>query len=399
MYSINFRLRYDKSITSNLRTVNVRLKIQGSYVQFGTSVKVPFSSWCQVQQTIKGYAVENSAKRSVLKQIEADLINLILRYPNMNAREIADIYTKPDIGAKPVYFVCQVYDRFIKDMKESMDGTTLELAKNTKQRWYNCKLHLVEFLDGKDLALEKIDYDFGRRLYLYLVKKPQKRNHTKLIGHDYAVRNLTYLNEVMEYAQRKRFIQYNVLDIEGFKRNPPKAIQALRIEHIEQLSLMKFAGTLEDSRVVFLAMTYSGINHCDLPKLSELKNTDVITFQVQRQKNNGKDIEKAIIPVIPELRELLERYDYQLPLHDVNVINRHLHIFESVLNVSINITTYTARKTAAKILSDRGVSIDVISKILGHTSVLTTQRYYLNVSQKRVENETKHLQFKQTIKP
>jgi integrase/recombinase XerD len=393
MYSINFRLRYDKSITSNQRTVNVRLKINGSYVQFATSVKVAVGSWCQEQQSIKGFSVENSAKRSLLKQIEADLINLILLNPNLSAREIADIYTKPDIGAKPVYFVLKVYDEYIKEMKESLDGTNLELAPNTKQRWYNCKLHLSEFMNGKDLDLDKLDYDFGRRLYLYLVKKPKKRNTQELIGHDYAVRNLTYLNEVMEYAQRKRYLQYNVLDIEGFKRNPPKKIQALEREHITQLSLMKCKGVLEDARVIFLAMVYSGINHCDLPKLADLKGDDCITFQVQRKKNNGKDVEKAIIPVIPELRKLLEKCNYQLPRHDINVINRHLHIFESLLDVSINITTYTARKTAAKILSEKGVTIDVISKILGHTSVLTTQRYYLNVSQKRVENETKHLQF------
>jgi len=393
MYSINFRLRYDKSITSHLRTVNVRLKINGSYVQFGTSVKVAVGSWSQEQQTIKGFSVENSAKRSLLKQIEADLINLILLHPNNSAREIADIYTKPDMGAKPVYFVLRVYDEYIRTMKESLDGTRLELAKNTKERWYNCKLHLQEFLQNKDLPIDDIDYDFGRRLYLYLVKKPQKRNFNKLIGHDYAVRNLTYLNEVLEYAQRKRYIQYNILDIEGFKRNAPKPIQALEYEHVTQLSLMKCKGVLEDARIIFLAMVYSGINHCDLPKLAALKDTDSITFQVQRKKNDGKDVEKAIIPVIPELRVLLERCNYQLPRHDINVINRHLHIFESVLGVSINITTYTARKTAAKILSDKGVSIDVISKILGHTSVLTTQRYYLNVSQRRVESETKHLQF------
>ena len=395
MYSINFRLRYDKSITSNVRTVNVRLKINGNYVQFGTSVKVHLSSWLQTTQTIKGFSNECSANRSALSQIKADLTNLMLQFPNHNARQIADIYCKPEIGVKRIWLVCDVYEYFIKNMKEAMDGTDLELAKNTKQRWYNCKNHLSEFLEGKDLDIDKIDYDFGRRLYLYLVKKKQGKNLQKTIGHDFAVRNLTYLNEVMEYAQRKRIIPYNVLDIEGFKRNPPKPIQSLEEKHILQLSMMKFNGTLEDARIVFLAMTYSGINHCDLPKLSELKGSDVITFQIQRKKNDGKDVEKAIIPVIPELRELLEKYDYRLPVHDVNVINRHLHIFESLLNVPIKITTYTARKTAAKLLHERGVSIDVISKILGHTSVLTTQRHYLNVSQKRVEFETKHLQFKQ----
>ena len=146
MYSINFRLRYDACIKHRYRTVNVRLKINGKCADFGTSVKVPFESWVQQTQTIKGYAPEYASMRSVLSQTKADLINLILLNPLLSSKEIKDLYCSPITEKvkppKPVVWLCEVYQQYITDKKECFNGTDLALKTNTLNRWYNCKLHL-----------------------------------------------------------------------------------------------------------------------------------------------------------------------------------------------------------------------------------------------------------------
>lgn len=323
----------------------------------------------------------------MLLQVESDLTELIRANPLRSAKQIRELYV---CGVVAPATLIKSYERFIKEKKESLDGTPLELSKNTKQRWYNCLSHLKEFLKDKEIELDSIDSDFGNRLYLYLIKKNKRRNITQKIGHDYAVRNITYLSNVLDFCKKKGLVQSNVLDIE-YTRNAPKEVQYLTYEQLEILAKMKFTGILEDVRVCFLCMAYSGLNHCDLGNLSRLKGNDTFTLNIDREKNKKRIQDKAIIPILPELRKLLEQYNYQLPLHDLNTTNRHLHVFEGVLGVDIVITTYTARKTAAMIFSERGVSIDVISKILGHTSIVTTQRHYVKVVEKRVYEETKHL--------
>lgn len=385
-YSINFRLRPQPTQKAK-QAIYVRLKIDGvTATDFATSILINPSQF--VNQTIRGNTDLDFTNRAMMLKTESDLIELIRTNQTKTAKQIRDLFCgKVNTPAT----LLNTYQKFIREKKECFDGTPLELSKNTLGRWYNCKLHLEEFMKGQDIELLSVDIDFGNRLYLYLIKKTQKKDKTKKIGHDYAVRNLTYLNNVLDFAKRKGLILANVLDIEGYTRNPPKDVESLTSEQLTTLASMRFTGTLEDARIVFLMIAYCGINHCDLHKLESLKDTDVIILKINRQKNDKKVVEKAIIPILPELRELLERYNYKIPNHDINVINRHLHTFEGLLKVSINITTYTARKTAAMLLFERGVSIDTISKILGHSNTITTQRHYVKVSEKRVIEDTKHL--------
>jgi integrase/recombinase XerD len=391
MYSINFRIRTEK-LQSDKRKIYVRLKINGVCCSdFATSINIYPNQWIKETQTIKGNSPLDYTNRAMLLQVESDLTELIRANPNHSAIQIRALYIG---GAVAPALMLKSYLKFIQDKKEVFNGTPLELAKNTLQRWYNCQTHLSEFLKGKDMELNSIRADFAENLYLYLIKKTQKSNSKKKIGHDFAVRNLTYLSEVLDYCKVKKWIETNPLNFE-YVRNPPKEIEYLTHLQLQQIERLKFSGTLENIRVVFLAMSYSGLNHCDLNNLETLKGNDNLILKIDRQKNDKREQDKAIIPIFPELRKLLETYDYQLPLHDLNTTNRHLHIFEGLLGVSIKITTYTARKTAAMLLSERGVSIDVVSKILGHKSILTTQRHYVKVAEKRVLEETKHL-FNQT---
>lgn len=388
MYSINFRLRTEKT-QSDKRKIYVRLKINGvCATDFATSIMIHPEQWDKVKQTIKGNTPLDYTNRSMLLKTQSDLIELIKAYPLKGAKEIRNMYVGKSLAPATLL---KVYKKFIEEQKEYWNGTQKELSPSTIKVWYNCKMHLEEFLKGSDIDLQSVDMDFGHRLYLYLIKKNQKKDKLKTIGHDYAVRNLHYLNTVIEFAKRKRLVESNVLDIHDYKINKAKQIQALTNEQLEKLAALKFTGILEDSRIIFLCMAYCGLNFCDLHHLEQLKGEDVITLRIDRKKNNHKEIDKAIVPIFPELRKILELYNYRLPLHEIGTINRHLHTFESILDVDISITTYTARKTFAMLLSERGISIDVISKILGHTSVITTQRYYVKVSEKRIIEETKHL--------
>lgn len=388
MYSINFRLRTDL-VKTEKRKIYVRIKINGvCATDFASSIQINPDQWDKHKQSIKGNTPLDYTNRAMLLKIESDIVELIRTNPQKSAKEIRALYIGKDL---PPVTLLKVYQQFITEKKECWNGTPKELAKNTIQRWYNCKKHLEEFLKGKDIQLQEIDIDFGHRLYLYLIKKEQRRKKNQKIGHDYAVRNLTYLSEVLDFAKRKTYITQNPIDIDGYTRNPPKEIEHLTQEQINNLESFTFTGILEDCRKLFLAMVYSGLNHCDLKELESLKDKDSILLKIDRQKNEKRYIDKAMIPVLPELRKLLESVNYNIPDYDINVINRHLHVFEGLLGVTINITTYTARKTAAILLGEKGVSIEVVSKILGHTSIVTTQRHYFKVLEKRVLEETKHL--------
>lgn len=388
MYSINFRLRPDSK--TDEKRVYIRFRKDGIVPSdISTPIVIPPEKWDKHKQTIKGSSVLDSTKKAVLLQIESDLTELIRQNVHKDAHEIRAMYINKTLPAPTIF---KTYHDYIEQNINIWDNTPKQLAKTTKSRWKNCLQHLKEFLNEKDITLNEIDESFGHRLYVYLIKKPKKKHPAEKIGNDYAVRVITYLKDVLEWAKKKKLVDQVVMNTDGLKRVPPKQLQRLDKEHIESLASMRFTKTLEDTRVIFLLMTYSCLNHCDLHNLESLKDKSHLTINLDRQKNNNREAaEKAIIPVLPQLRKLLENINYKIPRHHINIINRHCHVFQGILGVDFEMTTYTARKTGAGLLIDAGVSIDIVSKILGHKSITTTQRFYVKLREKNVLEGVKHL--------
>ena len=56
-------------------------------------------------------------------------------------------------------------------------------------------------------------------------------------------------------------------------------------------------------------------------------------------------------------------------------VNRELKVLASELEIEADMTTYVARHSFATILKNSGVNISLISEMLGHTDLKTTQIY------------------------
>ena len=67
--------------------------------------------------------------------------------------------------------------------------------------------------------------------------------------------------------------------------------------------------------------------------------------------------------------------------------NAYLKELADICGIQKTITTHTARKSYASVLYQKGVSIGVIAKMLGHTSEKTTQRTYAFLTEDNVLNE------------
>ncbi|MDJ1467266.1 tyrosine-type recombinase/integrase [Xanthocytophaga flava] len=59
----------------------------------------------------------------------------------------------------------------------------------------------------------------------------------------------------------------------------------------------------------------------------------------------------------------------------------------------MKLSSRVARKTAGQLWIDAGVSIESVSKILGHANIKTTQKAYVKVTEKRIELELKKTGF------
>ena len=90
----------------------------------------------------------------------------------------------------------------------------------------------------------------------------------------------------------------------------------------------------------------------------------------------GNQIKEENAFVFPELEgnETPERQK-QLIQQLTHVINDNMKIIAKELGINKSVTTYAARHSFATVLKRSGVSVAIISEMLGHGSLKTTQNY------------------------
>ena len=90
----------------------------------------------------------------------------------------------------------------------------------------------------------------------------------------------------------------------------------------------------------------------------------------RRKKTN----EDYFIALMPSAVEILEKYDYQLPIISNMKYNDYLKVVAAMAGVQ-PLTSHMGRHTFAVYALNKGVPIEVVSKILGHTDIKTTSIY------------------------
>ena len=153
----------------------------------------------------------------------------------------------------------------------------------------------------------------------------------------------------------------------------------------------------------------NGINVADLInlKFSDIQNGE-ISFIREKTKDRTRDAKRIYAPITPEMQSIIEKCGnnprksiYIFPFmkagddaweHEKKKKNLTKHINDrmKVIGEKLNIgkiTTYVARHTYATVLRNEGVPVSIISPMLGHTSVTTTEIYLADLeSENRARN-------------
>ena len=93
------------------------------------------------------------------------------------------------------------------------------------------------------------------------------------------------------------------------------------------------------------------------------------------QKNRVKTGVQYTIPLNDIALDILRRYDYQLPVLTNQRYNSYLKEIADICGIEKNLTSHLARHTAATLMLNSGISIDVVAKILGHRNTQMTAHY------------------------
>ena len=114
------------------------------------------------------------------------------------------------------------------------------------------------------------------------------------------------------------------------------------------------------------------------------------------QKQRTKTGIKYSIPLLPIPKRIIAKYKEDpyclqkgvlLPMLSNQKYNSYLKELGDICSVDINLTSHTARHTfATTVTLENGVSLESVSKILGHSNTNKTQ-HYGKITERRIADE------------
>lgn len=198
-----------------------------------------------------------------------------------------------------------------------------------------------------------------------------------------------FIRTFVRKAKAEKLIQDN--PFEGYEF--PKYVNPMRnylteeeVKEVDKFCLdKKCPENIKNIATWFLIGCYTGLRISDIKAFSK-KNIVADRLVLKNQKTK----EIVGMPLTPRVKKYLERVNYMPPAVHDNTYNETLKTIMALCGVKKNVSSHTARHTAATMLANAGVSQEVTARILGHKDMRSTSVYY-KIINKRIDLEMKKL--------
>lgn len=375
-FSILFFIRESKARKSGKAPIELMITVNGERCPLSTGKQVPIDKWDKTKQQIKGRDEEAQSLNNYLKAIKAKLYQkeaeLLDRGFIITAELLRDAYFDKveSLKEKSLFVVFEEHNR----EQEKLVGNGVSKATY----WisvYTVRL-LKEFIEQKykreDIYLRELNLNFIQSFHTFLrIDKGMAQNsstkHLKLLK---KIINLAVANS---YMATNPFITYKI------EREP------VEIDFLDEEELRKIINfdtplpRLEKAKDMFLFGCFTGLSYIDIKTLApehfEKDNAGRIWIKKRRVKTGVL----SRIPLLPIAKLILDKYkggDKLLPIQDPADINKYLKDIAILCDIKKRITFHTSRHTfASTVTLANNISLEVVSKMLGHTNTRMTTHY------------------------
>jgi len=377
--TINFLLKRARQKSNGEIPIYVRITLSSKRVELSTGIYTSPEKWDESGQQIKGRTetaqVFNNRLDKIQSEIQDHYNQLKSSGEEFNVLSIKNKLLNIDESKN----ILKVFDYYLSSILDKLNkGYSMETYKHYK----SSRKRLAKFIKYKyrksDFPLDTINYKFLNAFDVYLKKEFKVHQNTAWNYHKH-LRRVLNLAVSMDYILKNPYSKFKVgleethrefLTIEELSRIENKEI------HIERLNAV---------RDIFVFACYTGLSYSDISKLNKnhlRKGIDKKEWIIiDRTKTNNR----CRIPILPKAKEILKQYENYpknlskgllLPVLTNQKMNSYLKELGDICNITKSITMHMARHTfATSVTLSNGVPIETVSKILGHTSLKTTQIY------------------------
>ncbi len=176
-----------------------------------------------------------------------------------------------------------------------------------------------------------------------------------------------------------------------------KEVVFLSVEELKKLERQTFhIKRIEIIKDCFVFWCYTGLAFKEMVSLKReniVKGYDGEDWIKMKRQKTQKELS---VPLLPKAKKILRKYvsenDQLLPVTSNARFNAYLKEIADVVGIEKRLTHHVARRTfATTVLLFNNVPMEVVSELLGHSKMATTQQSYGKIVQKKVGEEMKRL--------
>ena len=371
--------------------IKCRITYNKKRKEFSTGLFINPKNWNSKQQLVKPPEPDSDIINTQLSLIKTKINKAFLMLQVLeNSFSVEDIYSlyKGEKSARE-YNVIEFFERYLKRLKTLIN---IDIKQVTWNKHSYVKNDVKSFLKWKyktaDFPLKKLKFNFLTELeYYFKVKKNLKQ--------------ITINKKIQRFRKIiKVALAEGYLDKDPFMLYKTKTVRTevvfLSPEELEKFENFEFSQPrLKLVKDLFVFCCYTGLPYLELMNL-EGKHIingfdDNLWIKMKREKTS----KELSIPLLPKAEVILNKYNdegFVFPRISNQRYNSYLKEIAGIVGIDKRITTHIARKTfASTVLLYNDVPMEIVSELLGHSSMKITQDSYGKIVERKISLEMRKL--------
>ena len=375
-FAILFFIRESRVRKDGTTSIEVVLTVNGERCSFSTGKKVKVISWDKNKQLVKGKDEEATSLNNYLKSVRAKLYEkeaeLLDRGFVITAQLLYDAYFDKVACLKERSLLSVLEEHNAE--RKAMVGKTVAPATY----WvfeYTGRL-LKEFIlkkyNREDLYLRELNIGFIQGFHSFLLGE-------KKMGQNSSTKHLKFLTKLLNLAVSNSYISNNPVNAYKIERIP---VETDFLDEEELRKIINFdtpISRFEKARDFFLFGCFTGLSYIDIKTLAPEHFEKDSEGRIWIKKRRIKTGILSRIPLLPIAKLILDKYkggNRLIPIQDPADINKYLKDIAILCNINKRITFHTSRHTfASTVTLANNISLEVVSKMMGHTNTRMTTHY------------------------
>lgn len=400
-FGIQFVIRLPKQQKNEMASVYARITVNGRRSEISLKVKVLPKNWDEVKGKAKGKREDVIKLNNHIERVRSLITDcyhqLIQQRKPVMVETVKSLYLGEDTKERVTLLRLSEYHKQVE---------TGRLAPGTLKNYTTTVSYLKKFIRKQyrkdDIPLDNLNYkfilDFEHFLYNY-----EPTDHHRALSNNGVMKHLERLKKLanmavtMDWLEKDPFSKYR-LHFDKVERGH------LSKEELAVLSNKRFSiERLQSVLDMFLFSCYTGLAYVDISKLSYehiCKGIDGKDWLMTKREKTSTFVK---VPLLPQAVQLISKYkkhpvavanETLFPVITNQRMNGYLKEIADLCKIKRNLTFHLARHTfATTVTLSNGVPIESVSKMLGHTSIRTTQ-IYAKVVEHKLSEDMQNLKLK-----